>query len=170
LREEAATNRVKAKDRDELAAKVKEIEDAKLSDIDKAKQAAQEAQSRAQTIEAELRAERLARTIDIEARKLNIVDPETATLLIQGRVEFDAAGKPANLTALLGQLVKDKPYLVSSSQAPTPGAGASPANPNRGGAGGQAQTFTRAQLSDRAFYVANKVAIETAMREGRIID
>ena len=74
-------------------------------------------------------------------------------------VEFDADDKPANIERLLADLAKAKPYLVT----PTGSAG-SPANPNRGGQ----PVFTTTQIADRAFYVANRAAIERAYREGRI--
>lgn len=89
----------------------------------------------AQTREAELKQERLERTVEREARKLNIVDEDAALrLLDSSKIAFDDAGKPTNVNALLEQLVKDKPYLVA------PAGGGSPGNPPRGG--GAAKTAT----------------------------
>lgn len=164
-REEAAKHRVNAKDKEALAAKLKEIEDAQLSEADKVKKTAQEATDRATALESQLRLERLTLAIEREATKLKIVDPETASLLIANKVEYDKEEKPTNVTALLTALVTEKPYLVG--QTPTPGAGAGATNPSRG-AGAQGATFTRAQIADRGFYEANRKAILQAMQEGRI--
>lgn len=129
-REDAGNYRNRAKDRDDLAKKLKDIEDAQLSELDKAKKLAQEAEDRAKAIEAERRADRLTLTIEREARKLNIVDPEMAALAIQSKVEYDKDGQPTNVADLLKTLVKDKPFLVASEDG---GGGTPPSNPPRTG-------------------------------------
>ena len=73
-----------------------------------------------------------------EAQKANVVDPEAAFVLIQGKIEYDADGKPTNVDKLIAQLVKDKPYLLKQEQS----GGGSVANP-AGGRGGQ-QTDSKA--------------------------
>lgn len=86
-REDAAKHRISAKDRDALATKLKEIEDAQLSEADKVNKTAQEATDRATSLESQLRSERLTLAIEREARQLNIVDPETAALIIGGKTD-----------------------------------------------------------------------------------
>jgi vacuolar-type H+-ATPase subunit I/STV1 len=49
-----------------------------------------------------------------EAAKVGVVDPDVAyRLLDTATVEFDGSGKPTNLTALIKELVKSKPYLTA---------------------------------------------------------
>jgi hypothetical protein len=110
-REEAAKHRVNAKDRETLAAKLKAIEDAQLSETEKAK-------NRVTELETALNAEKSARKqaliereIAMNARRLNLVDEEAALrLLDQNKIEFDG-DNPKNIATLLEDLVKAKPYL-----------------------------------------------------------
>jgi hypothetical protein len=128
LRNENAGHRTKLTD---LETKVKKYDDEKLSESEKLQKAAKEAEDRANAKEAELRSERLTLSIEREARKLNIVDPEMAALAIQGKVQYDADGKPTNVSALLADLVKAKPFLLAQEG----GGGTPPSNPSRGGNG-----------------------------------
>ena len=150
----------------DMESRLKAIDDAKLSETEKATKTAEEANERATTLETQLRTERAQLAIEREARKLNIVDSEVAATIIASKLQYDADGKPSNVTELLTELAKSKPYLVT--QAPPPGVGASVTNPARGAT--SQGTFTAAQIADRAFWEANKNAIIVAMREGRITD
>lgn len=117
-RKEAADHRVRAKDRDELAAKLKEREDAELSESDKAKKRVTELEAQLQTADGQRKQLALEREIEREARKLNIVDEEAAlALLDKSRLEFEG-DKPKNVSALLADLVKSKPYLVQGAYTP----------------------------------------------------
>ena len=121
----------------DMEARLKAIDDAKLSETEKANKLAQEASERATTLETQLRTERAQLAIEREARRLNIVDSETAALIISGRLEFDADGKPSNVASLLEQLVKDKPFLLATGAGTTrPGAGAGITNPGQQPAAG----------------------------------
>lgn len=127
LRQENAGHRTKLSD---LEKKVKQYDDEKLSESEKLQKAAKDAEDRAASIEAQLRSERLTLSIEREARKLNIVDPEMAALAIQSKVEYDKDGKPTNVSTLLADLVKAKPFLVAQEG----GGGGTPAsNPQRSG-------------------------------------
>ena len=58
-------------------------------------------------------------------------------MLIQGKIEYDADGKPTNVDKLIADLVKDKPYLLKQEQ----GGGGSVANPANGRGGQQGAKF-----------------------------
>jgi hypothetical protein len=126
LRNEQGSNRQKLSD---LEKEVKAHKDEKLTEAEKLQQKAREAEEKAQSVEAQLKAERTMLTIEREARKLSIVDPEMAALAIQSRVEYDKDGKPTNVETLLKDLVKNKPFLVGDES----GGGTPPSNPARTG-------------------------------------
>lgn len=139
-REEAAKYRVTAKENAQAAAKLKEFEDKNLSEIEKAKRDAAAAQDAMNQLQSELRRERLTRTVEAEARKLNIIDPEAAFLLVQSRVEYDESGNASNLQALLTDLAKQKPYLTQSHASPM----SSPTNAASGvGRGGSLEAYEK---------------------------
>lgn len=130
-----------------LEAKVSEFERSKLSDTerlqaerDAALKTATEAQKRAQ--ERAVRAD-----VVIAATKLNIVDPDAAyRLLDAGAIEFDDAGDPKNIAALLTDLVKAKPYLIAQTATASSG---NPMNPSRGN--GEPPAETDAQKRARLY-------------------
>lgn len=131
-----------AKERDELAAKLKSIEDANLSEADKLKKQAEEATGKVTAAEAKLRETLTKLEIERAARKLSIVDEDAAyRLLDASKIEYDKEGQPTNIGALLDALVKAKPYLVGSSDG---GSGGGSSNPGRGRGAGD---FTRADLA-----------------------
>jgi len=169
-RADAAKHRTKATDRDTLAAELKTFKDAQLSEQQKLEQKAVELEKKANQTAEELRQERAHREVERQARKLNLVDEETALALVAARIEYDDAGKPTNVEALLTQLAKDKPFLVGADAGSAAAARpvSSAANPNRGAQAGG--TFTTTQIADRAFYEANRDAIMAAYRDGRIIE
>ena len=105
--------------------------EAELSDLEKANKRAKDSEDAVSQAAQELRQERALRQIEAAARKLNIVDEETAALLIKDKIEYDNDGKPTNVPKLLEELVKAKPFLVA--QANGAGATGNPTNPNRSG-------------------------------------
>lgn len=131
-----------------------------------ARTAAEEARTAAETARAEAEAARMAaesrvRSAEIReaARDLNFIDPADAERFIGADVtDFKTA---------LTEVLKTKGYLAKPAEAP-PVVPTSPTNPARAGA--SLPTFTKAQISDRAFWAQNKDAIMLAMREGRITD
>lgn len=111
-RAEAAKSRTENKT---LAEKLAAIDAEKLSETEKLQLRAQEAEKRATEADGK-RKETLSRLeVERQARKLNIVDEDTAALLIASKIEFDAEGKPTNIETLLADLVKAKPYLVAAA-------------------------------------------------------
>lgn len=166
LRAEAAAHR---KEASELKQKVKEHEDAQLSETDRLTKQAQEAQEQARTA-TEKATQRITRAVAIaEASKLGFTDPSDAiALLDMSKIERDDDGEPTNIGDLLGVLATSKPYLLSTgSTDATPHVGAT--NPSRTGNRNGA-TFTTSQIADRAFWTANRDAIMLAMRQGRIVE
>lgn len=109
VRTEAASHRVK------LTAFEKAEEERKLAamgDLEKAAQRAEAAEAQARTYR-----ERIALlSVQAEATKLGIVDPEVAAALIKDKLELDDDGAPKNADALLRELVKAKPYLLAQQQ------------------------------------------------------
>jgi len=160
LRRENADHRTKLR---ETERRLKELEDAKLSDAEKLQKRAEDGEKTVTTLRT-----RVARAeVKVAAVDAKIIDPDAAYRLIKDEIEFDAEGEPTNVPALLEQLAKDKPYLVGDGRSvddhSSPGA---PGNRRAGGG----QTFTRSQIADRAFYVAHEAAIHAAMAAGRIIE
>jgi hypothetical protein len=133
LRREAAENRVK---RSEAEKKLKEFEDAQLSEAEKAKKEASEAKAQLEQMQGQLRERTIRAEIGALAAKLKLADVDAAfQLMNRSAVEFDDEGRAKNVEALLTSLVKDKPFLVSQTGVTT-----STTNPPR------AQTFTREQI------------------------
>jgi hypothetical protein len=137
LRAEAAAHRKEAA---EAKAKLKQREDAELSELEKAQKERDEAKATADTANAKVRDALLKATATAEAVKLNIIDPELALLAIRDKVTFSDDGEPENVTDVLAQLVKDKPHLVGEKS--TPGAGGTGTNP----AGGKGASITAESL------------------------
>lgn len=130
-----------AKERDDLAAKLKDIEDAQLSEAEKLKKTADEATSKVTAAEARVRETLTRLEIERTARRLNIVDEDAAyKLLDAGAIQYDAEGAPKNVGTLLEALVKAKPFLVGDAS----GGGGGSSNPGRTRGGG---TLTAADLA-----------------------
>lgn len=129
LRSEAAANRKKA---EALEAKLKERDDADLSETDRLKKAAQEATDKLTATETRAR-ERLAKAeVKTAAVAANIIDPDTAFVLLRDKIEFDDDGEPKDVAKLIEALAKEKPYLVKQDIPPS----GNPGNPAGGRGGG----------------------------------
>ena len=124
LRKENAQHRNENKD---LKAFKEKTDAATQTEAEKLQNQSKQATEKLTATEQALRAERTERAIEKAARKLNIVDEEAALALVGSKVEYDEAGKPTNVDALLTDLVKAKPYLVQQAQSGSAG------NPGRGG-------------------------------------
>jgi hypothetical protein len=112
--------------------------------------------------------------VQLQASKLGIVDPDAAVKLLDwGSLDYDDEGRPADIVGALKDLLASKPYLAAQPAPtqpaqPAPHTQLSPTNaPSRANAA-QPRRYTRAEISNRAFYVANRDDIKLAMREGRI--
>jgi hypothetical protein len=116
-----------------LRAELKKRDDADLSEMEKLRKQLAEAETQRQTVERDRQADRTRHLIEREAGRMRFADPADAFSLIdQTRIDFDAKGNPTNVTALLTELVKAKPYL---SARPGTGSGEGGAR-GAGGAGG----------------------------------
>lgn len=127
----------------DLEARLKELDDAKLSELDKANKRASDAEAR---LNDRTRAyqERLVRAeIRAAAGGLAFHDPEDAVRLLDwSEFEYDEDGTPTNVGALLDTLAKSKPHLVKASGAPTPAASEKPRPPSAGAPASPARSAT----------------------------
>ena len=157
LRGEVKAGKVSAKELADTKTKLTDLERAQMTEADRIKADAAEKGEKLTTAEAQLRQERIERMVERSARKLNVVDEDAALrLLDHGKIEFDDAGAPKNIDALLSQLVKDKPYLIAAEAR----SGGSPALPNRSSAGAltmdQIKNMSPQQVADN-WDAVNKV-------------
>lgn len=138
LRRESAGYREKLREAEQ---KLKEIDDKNLSEVERAKKAAEEATARMSALENQLKLAALKAEIATKAGAYKLADPEAAwRLLDTGSIQFDADGKPANLDAAILDLTKRFPILVSQHAPNTP------AN-NPGRTPDPASTLTREQIA-----------------------
>lgn len=149
LRGEVKTGRQSAKELEAAKTRLTELERAQMTEADRIKADAADKGEKLTAAEAALRQERIERLVERSARKLNVVDEDAALrLLDHSKIEFGEDGVPKNIDALLGQLVKDKPYLVAQEAR----SGGSPALPNRSSAGAltmdQIKNMTPQQVAD----------------------
>lgn len=161
LRAEAADYRKRLR---ELEGKVRAEEEAKMTEQEKLQKRLAELERQSTEYQQTMQARTLEYEVKLHAARLGVVDPEAAYRLLDIReIEFGEDGKPANIEKALRALIAAKPYLAGG------GGQVSPTNPAQGKIGGQ-QVFTTAQLKDPKFFAANREAILTAMREGRITE
>ena len=133
------------KERDELAAKLKTIEDAQLSESDKLKKQAEEATGKVTAAEARVRETLTRLEIERAARKLSIVDEDAAyALLDKSAITYDKEGQPSNVATLLDALAKAKPYLVAADGS---SGGGGRSNPGRGRGGGKLTAADLAKMT-----------------------
>jgi multidrug efflux pump subunit AcrA (membrane-fusion protein) len=164
----------------QLEAAAKRAEDAKLSDQERLQKRVAELESQQQNAAKAAQEKVLRYEVQLQAARLNIVDPDAAAkLLDMSQVSYDADGQPQGVEAALAALIDAKPYLVSSSTgagshgargaAPATPASASPTNPaTRSSTATATRRYSQAELTDRDFYLANRDDIIRAHREGRI--
>ena len=122
----------------------RERQQAEMSELERAQaQNAELKQQLAQAAEAQ-KALALQSEIVSESARLGIVDADAAyKLLDKTAIEYDEAGKPRNVEALLRELLKSKPYLASVG-------GSSVMNPEK------TQMFTREQIEKMSTAEINK--------------
>ncbi len=117
--DEAARYRTQLRDAQKLIAdfqaKEKAAADAQLSEVERAqKQAAEWQQKHADTTRA-MQERIIGLTIQLQASKLNIIDPDAAVKLMDwSQLEFDDDGTPTNADKVLADMVKVRPYLVAA--------------------------------------------------------
>jgi hypothetical protein len=124
---EALRNEVKAlkatgKERDDLAARLKEIEDKDKSEAERAAGKAAEAEKKLIETQATLRSMAIRVAVAESATAAGIA-PENVKaairLLDASAIEFDEDGTPKNVDAALKQLVKDFPILAAQANGGT---------------------------------------------------
>ncbi|MHB8398437.1 MAG: phage scaffolding protein [Candidatus Limnocylindrales bacterium] len=143
---------------------LKKLRDANLSDAEKRDKRLVELEREQLTWQRERQEITLSSSVERIASRLGFADPADALgLLDHSAIEFEDTGAPKNLDALLGALLKAKPYLAAASSR----ASGSYDQGVRGGPQGGA-IFTTTQVGDRAFWNANKDEIMRAMAEGRV--
>jgi hypothetical protein len=122
-RKEAAQYRTKLR---EAETKLGTIEQAQMTDADKAAARLKELEGMVAQQADALRLASLRSEVTRQARALNIVDDDAALKLLDtAAIEYAEDGKPKNVAALLQALVKEKPYLIgvtSNTSAANPGA------------------------------------------------
>jgi hypothetical protein len=122
LRGEAADWRTKfrdeAKQREEMAERLKALEDAGKSDIEKLTSRAEVAEAAAEAATKRAQAVATSASVKIQAVDLKIIDPEVATTLVLPKLEYNDAGEPINVRTALEELVVEKPYLVGTGEPP----------------------------------------------------
>lgn len=115
---------------------------------------------------AEERARALEGRLEIErtARRMGIVDEDAAyRLLDNDRLQWDDAGRPRNVEALLRDLIAERPWLRMEG-ATASEASASPANPSGGGGRRLTREAIRRMTSDEIN--AQWDAVVAALRTG----
>jgi predicted phage gp36 major capsid-like protein len=124
---------------------------------------ARAAEERARSLEVRLQVERCA-------RRAGVVDEDAAYRLMDlQELEYDAAGRPANVEELMQRLLEARPWLRRGGAGPDgapaagPGAaGASPANPPRDAVRSMSRDAIRRMTPDQIN--ANWEAVEAALR------
>lgn len=165
LREEEKRAKLLAKEKSDLEARLKQMEDAQLSEDQKREKAHQDALARAAELEQreaalaqQLKAERLQNAVERAAgrdekdkngavkRPAFHAPDEAYALLNKDAIEYDEQGNPTNIDVLLVDLATKRPHLVKAE--PKASAG-SPANPGRGAA--TEPSLTHAQRRDMVY-------------------
>jgi hypothetical protein len=152
LRSEASNLRKRLKELDAAHAELKtfkeQTEASKLSDQEKQtlaqkklEQQLAEHQTQNSGLLKQLQEARITNEVFKQASKLNIIDVDAASKLIDGsRIEYDDNGNPTNIDILLKDLAKARPWLIGKQQQVQSSGGAT--NPSRSQTSGP-QTLTK---------------------------
>jgi hypothetical protein len=140
----------------EQAARIREIDEAKLSAEERAAQRAADAEARARELESKLAAVEMRQQVVDAALKAKAVDPSTVYALLKDDLTADS-----NIDAAVKALLKEKPFLVQAA-----GTGSS-AN------GGQAQTKKMTDAERRQQMYGQGVSFfdpeQAALRGGGVV-
>lgn len=166
LRRENASWRKRTADAEQ---RVKQLEEAQMSETERLQKQAQTATARAEEAEQRLKEARLRAAVEVTAARLNVVDPEAAYKLLDGMgdISFDEDGNPSatDVENAVRKLLETRPYLGKSESR-----GISQSNTTNPAANPGFGTFTRSQIADPAFYEAHRAEILRAMSTGMIVD
>lgn len=122
IREEAATWRTKLREKEtafeEAMAKLKEYEDAKLTESERQSRDFEDAKTRAGTMEAKAREAELRYQLAVAAREEGISDVKAAVKLADRElIEYDSAGNITNLPDVIENLRSEYASLFSKNAA-----------------------------------------------------
>jgi len=121
---ESATHRHKAKELDDLKAK---IEAEKLSETEKLQKQLSTLQSQHDLALRQSQERAVGYEVRLQAAQMGIVDPDAAAKLLDwSELEYDEDGSPKNVATLLKELLKKKPYLIGKVPTPTSGGATNP--------------------------------------------
>jgi hypothetical protein len=121
LREFEKTAKAQRKELDDLRAKAKADDEAKLSEQERTNKRLKELEDAHSALLRTHTATVVGYEVKDAARDMKIIDPDAAlTLLPAGAIEFDEAGQPikASVRKALEALLKAKPYLAGQTEAP----------------------------------------------------
>jgi hypothetical protein len=95
--------------------RVEEYESANQTEADKREAALKAAEDRATALETRLRDLSARSAVTDAATKVNAISPRAVFALIRSDLEFDEAGEPTNVDALIKQAQKDEPSLFRAA-------------------------------------------------------
>lgn len=157
----------RAKKADEYEKEQDEIEKKRLAEQGKYKELADKAKAEAEAAKNQVADLTLKNSIQAEAVKLGIVDPEAAALLVDRSKIKVENGTAEGVKEALESLVESKPYLKGTApQAPV----GSPSNPSPGATEGGTKKFKASQLQDPVFWKENEKDILAAINAGLVED
>jgi len=131
VRTEAKNYRLKLRETEgkveDLTSKIQSYEDANKSKEEKLASEKTELEKELESARSKNNNLLMEIAVNAVSKKLNIIDPEAAFLLIQGQVSIED-GEVKGVDKALKDLVKEKPYLVGESgkPIPEPGTGTKP--------------------------------------------
>lgn len=129
LRKESAKYRLKAK---ELEEKLREYEERDLSELEKLKKRAEEAEQQAMSLKSSIEQREVRYALTLEATRMNFHDPADAFNNVNvADLDFDEDGTPTrkSVQKALKTLAEQKPYLVKETVAGSADGGARGAGP-----------------------------------------
>lgn len=146
LREAEKQGKQAAKERDALAARLKEIEDAEKTDLERAQARVAELEAKETGWETERRDTMLRLAAHALKDELGVADVDLAlAALDRSAIEYTDAGEPSNLKEQLEQLLERKPILKAQQGN---GGGAPNLNGGSGATGGPAPALTAEELAE----------------------
>ncbi len=156
---------------DKLTAEQQTAQENALKEQNKWQELATQKETEAKSVSEQLKSMRITHSVTLEAMKLGVVDPEAAVKLIDSaKLKLNEAGEVTNASEVLSELIAAKPYLAGKPAAPqSMGAAGNPGNAAANGKPTYKLSEFRQKLQDHEYYKANKVELEAAVKEGRVI-
>lgn len=137
LREEAKGHRLgkaaEKRKRLEVEAKLKELEDAKLSDSEKKDKKITELEKDLVDIQTEYKEKEIDNLILTVASGKNFADMEVVKLLAKKELDSEEEPDQKTVEKVIDKIAKEKPYLISEKEPGIPGSGNFPKKGTEGG-------------------------------------